>query len=65
MPESHDIQIGDLVQYVCNAPRDIGVVINVYEEESFFRGWTVDVLWEDGVNEMSVENLEVVNAREA
>ena len=65
MLASDKIQVGDLVQYICNAPRDLGVVIKVYEEESFCRGGTVHVLWEDGVAEMSVENLEVVNEREA
>ena len=50
---------GDLVRFVCNDPRDIGVVMHVYDKHPDLEQ-SIDVLWNDGVWTQNAEDLEVI-----
>jgi hypothetical protein len=51
---------GDLVRFVCNDPRDIGMVMRIYDNHPDLMQ-RIDVLWDDGVNTQDAEDLEVVS----
>lgn len=52
---------GDLVRFVCDDPRDIGVVIRVYDKHPDLEQ-SIDVLWNDGVWTQNAEDLELIDA---
>ncbi len=54
------MKVGDLVVFVCKDPRDVGVVMRIYDNHPDF-AQRIDVLWDDGVYTQDAEDLEVVN----
>ena len=61
-PRGQEFQAGDLVRLHCVKPRDVGVIVHVYEQHADLE-WCVDVLWEDGVYTQNATDLEVVNGK--
>ena len=55
------MKAGDLVRFVCDNPRDIGVVVHVYLKHPDLEQ-SIDVLWDDGVWTQNAEDLEVISA---
>ena len=51
---------GDLVRFVCNDPRDVGMVMRIYDNHPDLMQ-RIDVLWDDGVYTQDAEDLEVIN----
>ena len=55
------MKVGDLVRFECSVPRDIGVVMHVYDKHPDLEQ-SIDVLWSDGlIEEHDDEDLEVIN----
>jgi len=55
------VKPGDLVRFVCNNPRDIGVVMHVYDKHPDLEQ-SIDVLWNDGIWTHNAEDLELIDA---
>ena len=49
---------GDLVKFSCKEPRDIGMVVHIYDKHPDLVQ-RIDVLWADGVYTQDAEDLEV------
>ena len=58
--EDEPMKLGDLVKFSCKEPRDIGVVVRIYDKHPDLEQ-SIDVLWNDGVWTQDAEDLEVVN----
>ena len=56
---------GDLVQYICKEPREVGVVIRVYppplpdDSPDIF---SIDVMWDDGIWTHDADDCEIISA---
>ena len=55
------MRAGDMVKFLCKTPRDIGIIVHVYEKHVYHGSQRIDVLWEDGVYTQDAEDLEVVD----
>ena len=55
------MKAGDMVKFLCKAPRDIGIIVHVYEKHMYHGSQRIDVLWEDGVYTQDAEDLVVVD----
>jgi len=51
-----------MVMFVCQEPRDIGVVVRIYSTLTGELEGSIDVLWQDGVYTQNAEDLEVISA---
>ena len=53
------MQPGDLIMFTCKDPRDVGVVMRIYENHPDLTQ-RIDVLWADGVYTQDASDLDVV-----
>jgi hypothetical protein len=54
------MKVGDLVRFVCKDPRDIGIVVHIYDKHPS-QYQSVDILWGDGVFTQNTEDVEVID----